>query len=63
MAAKAAPPLAVVGANVAGWSVPDIVQYITLAYVVLMLLHKMWQVGWGMWKFWVLKERGGADVA
>jgi hypothetical protein len=56
MAAKAAPPLAVVGANIAGWSVPDVVQYITLAYVSLMLLHKMWKMGWEAYNFWILKK-------
>ena len=63
MAAKAAPPLAVVGANILGWPVPDLVQYVTLAYVVLMLLHKVWQIGWGAYKFWVLKQRNGPDDA
>lgn len=57
MAAKAAPPIAVVGANIAGWNVPDIVQYITLAYVSLMLLHKMWHMGLEAYRFWWLKKR------
>jgi hypothetical protein len=63
MAAKAAPPVAVAGANFLGLPVPDIVQYVTLAYVALMLLHKLWQIGWGMWKFWVLKQRDDKDDA
>ncbi len=57
MAAKAAPPIAVVSANIAGWPVPDLVQWITLAYVFLMFCHKAWQMGWGAYKFWVLKQR------
>ena len=57
MAAKAAPPLAVVGAQVAGWSVPDIVQWVTLAYVALMVLHKLWVMGLEAYRFWVLKQR------
>lgn len=42
MTAKATPPLAVVGANLAGIPVSDWVQYVTLAYVVVMLAHKVW---------------------
>ena len=57
MAAKIAPPVAVVGANIAGWPVPDMVQWVTLAYVILLLAHKMWQICWGAWRFWVLKQR------
>lgn len=61
MAVKAAPPVAVVGANVLGYPVPDIVQYITLAYVALLLLQKAWQIGLGMYRFWILKQRGDKD--
>jgi ABC-type uncharacterized transport system permease subunit len=57
MTAKAAPPLAVVGANIAGWNVPDAVQWLTLAYVVLMVVHKLWQMGLEAYRFWVLKKR------
>jgi ABC-type uncharacterized transport system permease subunit len=56
MVAKASPPLAVIGAQMAGWSVPDIVQWVTLAYVVLMLLHKLWSMGLEAYRFWVLKR-------
>jgi hypothetical protein len=61
MAAKAAPPIAVVGANIAGFHVPDLVQWITLAYVFLMLIHKMWQMGREAYDFWVLKKRGKGE--
>lgn len=61
MAAKAAPPIAVVGANVAGWNVPDLVQWVTLGYVSLMLVHQAWKMGWGAYKFWVLKQRGSDE--
>lgn len=57
MTLKAAPPLAVVGANVAGWPVPEIVQWVTLAYVVLMLLHKILQMGREAYEFWWLGKR------
>lgn len=43
MAAKAAPPLAVVGANLAGVSITDWVQYATLIYVVMMSVHFVWK--------------------
>lgn len=56
MAAKAAPPIAVVGANIAGWNVPDLVQWVTLAYVFLMLVHKIWQMGLEAYKFWTKKD-------
>ncbi len=62
MAAKAGPPVAVVGANFAGFPVADWVQWITLAYVILMVLHKAWQMGWEAYKFWVLKQRGDSDA-
>lgn len=48
MAAKAAPPVAVVGAHVAGITVPEAIQIATLVYVVLMIIHKLWH----MWKEW-----------
>ena len=46
MAAKVAPPAAVVGAHAAGITVPDAIQIATLVYVILMIIHK----GWHMWK-------------
>lgn len=57
MVAKAAPPLAVVGANIAGWSVPEWVQLLTLIYVILMVAHKLWTMGVEAYKFWVKGER------
>lgn len=48
MAAKAAPPMTVIGANVAGVPIADWVQYATLVYVVMMIVHK----GWTMWREW-----------
>lgn len=48
MAAKAAPPVAVVGAHAAGITVPEAIQIATLVYVVLMIVHKVWH----MWKEW-----------
>jgi uncharacterized membrane protein YcjF (UPF0283 family) len=57
MVAKATPPIAVIGAQFAGIPVDDWVKWVTLAYVVLMLLHKVWQVGYEAYRFWILKER------
>lgn len=57
MAAKAAPPVAVIGAQFMGFQVPDLVQWITLAYVVLMFSHKAWHMGLEAYRFWVLKQR------
>jgi hypothetical protein len=48
MTAKAAPPIAVVTAQVAGMTVADWVQVATLIYVILMASHKAWQ----MYKEW-----------
>lgn len=42
MAAKAAPPVAVVGAHAAGLTLPDVVQILTGIYVALMIAHKAW---------------------
>ena len=42
MTAKAAPPLTVVGANLAGIPIADWVQIVTLIYVIVMLGHKIW---------------------
>ena len=57
MAAKAAPPIAVVGAQIVGWDVPDVIQWLTLAYVALMLVHKIWHMGLEAYRFLVLKKR------
>ncbi len=48
MVARAAPPVAVVSANIAGMNIADWVQVVTLVYVVIMLCHKLWT----MWKEW-----------
>ena len=57
MVAKAAPPIAVIGAQIAGWDVPDMVQWLTLIYVVLMIVHKLWRMGMEAYRFLVLKKR------
>lgn len=49
MAAKAAPPVAVVGAHAAGISLPELVQAATLVYVSLMIVHKLWHM-WVEWR-------------
>ena len=57
MAAKIAPPIAVVGAQIAGWDVPAMVQWLTLIYVALMIIHKLWRMGMEAYRFLVLKKR------
>lgn len=44
MAAKAAPPVAVVGAHAAGLTLPEVVQVLTGIYVGLMIVHKLWHM-------------------
>jgi len=47
MATKASPPIAVAAANTfSDLTVPDIVNYLTLVYLVLMISHK----AWSMWR-------------
>jgi hypothetical protein len=46
MAAKAAPPVAVVSAHAYGLTLPELVQILTAIYVGLMIAHKLWH----MWK-------------
>lgn len=48
MAAKATPPLTVVGVKLAGMPVADWVQWATLIYVLMMIGHK----GWHIYKEW-----------
>jgi len=36
MAAKVTPPAAVVGANLMGYPLPDLIQWVTLVYVVVL---------------------------
>lgn len=42
MGAKAAPPVTVIGAQLAGIPVADWVQWATLFYVLVMAAHKCW---------------------
>lgn len=49
MGTKAAPPIAVVGSQLAGIPVADWVQWVTLVYVIIMLSHKLWS-WWHEWK-------------
>lgn len=42
--AKAAPPVSVTVATVAGYSVSDLVLWATLIYTVLMIAHKLYQI-------------------
>lgn len=42
MAAKAAPPVAVISAHAAGVTVPEAIQIATLVYLILMIAHKAW---------------------
>lgn len=39
--AASTPPVAVATANLFGWSLPDLVQLTTLAYLGLLILHKI----------------------
>ena len=45
IAAKAAPPATVSIATLAGIQVSEILLWATLIYTVLMIGHKMWQIG------------------
>lgn len=44
MTAKAAPPIVVATANLTGVTVPELVQYATLLYLVLLISHKVIQI-------------------
>ncbi|HJV75471.1 MAG TPA: hypothetical protein VJ654_14690, partial [Noviherbaspirillum sp.] len=48
MSMKAAPPVTVTGAMLAGVAVDDWIKWATLLYVVMMITHK----GWHMFKEW-----------
>lgn len=61
VAVKATPPLAVIGATLAGISVDDWIKWVTLAYVCLLLLHKLWHMALEWHAFWIKKERHHAD--
>jgi len=56
--AKISAPAAVAVANTTGLTVPDAIQYLTLAYLVLMLLHKLWHMvkEWRTGKQYPVKE-------
>ena len=52
MTAKVAPPASVIGANWLGFSVPEWIQLLTLIYVVLLVLHKLFEMVRDGWKWW-----------
>lgn len=58
---KAAPPLAVISAQLAGLAVDDWIKWITLIYVALMLVHKMWVMGLEVYHFWKRNEPPKSD--
>jgi hypothetical protein len=60
--AKAAPPFAVISATLAGIPVDAWIKWVTLAYVVAMLAHKLWHMGREAYRFWILKERDGREA-
>lgn len=43
-AAKLSPPMAVTAGNLAGMTLPDLVQYATLLYLALLIAHKAWRM-------------------
>ena len=43
MATKLTPPVAVIGANIGGISLPEWVTILTIVYLVLMVLHLLWK--------------------
>ena len=44
MAVKSAPPATVVVADMAGMQVPQLVQWLTLIYLLMLVGHKGWQI-------------------
>lgn len=44
MTVKSAPPATVVVADMVGMQVPEIVQWLTLIYLVMLVGHKGWQI-------------------
>ena len=48
LTAKIVPPVSVIGAEVVGFHVPEMIQVMTLIYIVLLVIHKTWH----MWKEW-----------
>lgn len=57
MVAKVAPPATVAGASLAGVHVSDWVLWMTLVYTILMICHKLWQMGLEAWRFWKKHEQ------
>jgi hypothetical protein len=43
MAIKAAPPVTVAGVNLVGIPLPDLVQWVTLIYVLVLAGHQTWK--------------------
>lgn len=55
-AAKLTPPATVLGVQIAGIHVADWIQWITLAYVFLLFVHKAWQMAREAWVFWEVSD-------
>jgi Phage holin T7 family, holin superfamily II len=49
--AKLAPPVAIAGISLGGISLQDWVLYLTIAYTLLMITHKIWSMGVD-WQWW-----------
>lgn len=49
--AKLTPPVAVAGVSLGGVSLQDWVLYLTIAYTLLMIAHKIWSMGVD-WQWW-----------
>jgi hypothetical protein len=58
LAAKVSPPIIVTGANLAGLSLPDLVQIATLVYIGVMTAHKIAQI-WFEWRAMRRAESAG----
>lgn len=52
MAAKVAPPASVIGATWLGYTVPEWIQVVTLVYVILLVLHKLFEMVRDGWKWY-----------
>jgi hypothetical protein len=55
MMTRASPPVAVTAGNLMGVPLPDLVQWVTLFYLVLLISHK----GWRMYREWT--HRGDSN--
>jgi hypothetical protein len=49
MATKLTPPIAVLGAHVAGIQVAEWIQWLTLVYLLLLVGQKVFQIGRSIW--------------